>query len=272
MKTIIVPTDFSPAALNAANYAADMAKAIDADIVLLHVFYVFVGYTEVPPIIDAAVMRENAELKMEELKQQFEHKYGDKLNIRAEVKMGTLINQLESLCKEVQPYAVVMGSQGASATDYRFFGSQSVHAMRQLTWPVITVARGAKFSDVKKIGLACDFENVIESTLIDEIKKLVRDFKAELHVLSINGKEEPVPGKVFESGLLLEMLAPLHHEYHFITTENTVEGLIDFVEKNNIDLLIVMPRRHNLLDKLIHRSHTKQLVLHSHVPVMSLHE
>ena len=37
MKTIIVATDFSTAALNAAEYAADMALAIQADILLLHI-------------------------------------------------------------------------------------------------------------------------------------------------------------------------------------------------------------------------------------------
>jgi len=34
----------------------------------------------------------------------------------------------------------------------------------------------------------------------------------------------------------------------------------------------VLPKRHGLLDKLIHKSHTKQLVLHSHVPVMAFHQ
>ncbi|MBK8520712.1 MAG: universal stress protein [Chitinophagaceae bacterium] len=42
--------------------------------------------------------------------------------------------------------------------------------------------------------------------------------------------------------------------------------------KNQIDLLVVMPHRHNLLSGLFHKSHTKQLVLHSHVPVMSIHQ
>jgi len=47
---------------------------------------------------------------------------------------------------------------------------------------------------------------------------------------------------------------------------------MDFEEKNKIDLLIVLPRRHNLLGSIFHKSHTKQLVLHSHVPVMALHQ
>ena len=272
MKTIIIPTDFSPAALNAVNYAAAMAKAIDADIVLLHVFYVFVSYTEFPLIIDTGELQEIFELKIDELRKNLHHKYGDKLKINTQVKMGTLIKELESVCEDIQPYAVVMGSQGSSASDYRFFGSHSVQAMQQLKWPVITVPRGAQYSEVKKIGLAFDFENEINRDHLKEIKNMVHDLSAELHVLNISKKDQHRPHTIFESGLLMEMLAPLNHEYHFIVNENIDEGIIDFCEMNNIDLLIVMPKRHNLLDKLIQRSHTKQLVMHSHVPVMALQE
>ena len=162
-----------------------------------------------------------------------------------------------------------MGSQGSSATDYRFFGSHSVQAMQQLKWPVITVPRGAKFSDVKKIGLSFDFENAIDGDHLKGIKKMVHDFNAELHVLNISKKDQHTPHTIFESGLLMEMLAPINHEYHFIVNENIDEGIIDFCEMNNIDLLIVMPKRHNLRDKLMHRSHTKQLDRHSHMPVMA---
>ncbi|MEO8110690.1 MAG: universal stress protein [Ginsengibacter sp.] len=272
MKTIILPTDFSPAALNAANYAAEMAKAIDADLLLFHAFYLFVSYTEVPLLVDPEELRENAQSSLDQLKKQLQHKYGNSLNIKTEVRMGTFVAELESLCESIRPYAVVIGSQGSSAVDYRFFGSQTILAMKQLHWPVISVPQGTRFNTVKKIALACDFENVVENIPVDEIKNLVKDFSAELHVLNINSKKDHDPEMVFESGLLMALLAPLQHEYHFITTENIDEGIIDFCEMNNIDLLIVMPKRYNLLDKLMHRSHTKQLVLHSHFPVMALHE
>ena len=39
MKTIILATDFSSAASNAANYAADMAVALKADLLLLNIPY-----------------------------------------------------------------------------------------------------------------------------------------------------------------------------------------------------------------------------------------
>ena len=244
MKTIIVSTDFSPAALNAANYAADMAKAIHANLLLFHAYYAFVSYTDVPPIVDVNTLKENADFEITELKRKLEHKYGNKLIVQTEVAMGTFVTELESVCEITKPYAVVMGSQGSSATEYGFLGSQSVQVMKHLKWPVIAVPRGAKFGKIKKIGLACDFEIAVETVPVDEIKSLVTDFNAELHILNINKKGEHDPEVVFESGLMMAMFGPLNHEYHFITGENTDEGIIDFAEKNNIDLLIAIPKRH----------------------------
>ena len=47
MKTLIVPTDFSPAAENAAIYATDLGIAIQADLLLLNVVQIPVTVVEV---------------------------------------------------------------------------------------------------------------------------------------------------------------------------------------------------------------------------------
>ena len=53
MKTIIVPTDFSRISLNAANYAAEMASSINADLSLFHVCLLpITTYGEVPYLIE----------------------------------------------------------------------------------------------------------------------------------------------------------------------------------------------------------------------------
>jgi nucleotide-binding universal stress UspA family protein len=72
--------------------------------------------------------------------------------------------------------------------------------------------------------------------------------------------------------MLQEILAPLKPQYHLITGENADEGIISFVEDNNIDLLITLPKSRGLLEKLAHRSVSKQLILHSDVPVMTMHQ
>ena len=272
MKTILVATDFSPAALNAANYAADMALAINADILLLHVYQIPVVYLEVPVAVNEEGIMQDAEKEILKLKKELIQKTGGKLNMETEVRMSIFFPELKTVCERIKPYTVVMGSQGKTAAERLLFGSHAVYAMKHLMWPLITVPLGATFSSVKKIGLACDFDKVVDTTPVDEIKILVNDFNAELHVLNTGKKEVFNPEIVFESGVLEEMLAPKKPNYHFITNQNTDEGIMDFAEKNHIDLLVVLPKRHGLLDKLIHKSHTKQLVLHSHVPVMALHQ
>jgi nucleotide-binding universal stress UspA family protein len=272
MKTILVATDFSPAATNAANYAAEMALAINADILLLHVYQIPVGYLEVPIAVSLEDMGKGAEKQINDLKEQLIKKTNNKLHIATEVRMGSFFKELKNVCESIIPYTVVMGSQGTTATEHLFFGSNTVHAMKHLAWPVITVPVGLIFSAIKKIGIACDFEKVVDTIPVDEIKMLIHDFKAELHIINTGSKKEFKPEVVFESGLVQEMLGELKPNYHFITNENTDLGIIDFAEKDHIDLLIVFPKRHSLIDKIMHKSHTKQLVLHTYVPVMALHK
>ncbi len=271
MKKIIVATDFSPSAMNAVNYAADMASSIQADLILLHVYQVPVSYAEIPVAINLDDIQRNVEDELNKIREELNRKGSGKLTIETEVRVGTFFPELKTVCEIVKPYTVILGSQGKTAAERFLFGSHAIHAMKHLMWPLITVPPKASFSAIKKIGLACDFSDVVETTPVDEIKTLVNDFHARLHVLNTGKKEKYDPDAVFESGLLQELLSGLNPEFHIISSENTDEGIMEFADNNQIDLLLVLPRRHNLLDLVTHKSHTKQFVLHSHVPAMALH-
>ena len=272
MKTILVATDFSPAAINATHYAADMAIAINADIYLLHVFQMPHNYGEIPVPIDTEAMMQDAVGQLAEIKDQLTKKTGSTLHINGEVRMGTFYHELKDVCEDIQPYAVIMGSQGTSAAQHFLFGSNSVYAVKHLPYSIIAVPAHVQFSSIKKIGLACDFDNVSESIELDEIKSLVNDFNATLFVLNTGKKNEFSPELIFESQLLHRMLKPLHPSYYFITSNDNDQGIADFADQHQLDLLIIVPKKHDILEKIFHASHTKQLVLHSQVPVMALHQ
>jgi len=272
MKTLIVVTDFSPAASNAVNYAADMALTINANLLLLHVYQLPVIYLEVPLAYTEDEMRQDAEKSIHRLRTDLLLKKGSQIKIDTELRLGDFFDELQAVCSKVKPYAVVMGSQGTTATERFFFGGNTVHAMKHLTWPLITVPIDATFSTIKNIGLAFDFEKEVDDTPVEEIKILLKDFSAELHILNTGKETYFNPDTVFRSKVLGDMLAPLLPQYHFISSDQIDQGIMDFSLKNKIDLLIVLPKRHSFFDQLIHKSQSKQLVLHSHVPVMAIHE
>ncbi len=272
MKTIIAATDFSGAATNAALYATDMAVSLHADLLLVNVWQLPVSYDGMVIPVLADDLMEDAKKNMKALEQQLAHKSKRKINIDSKIAVGDFFTEFEKICNKVKPHLVIMGSQGTTAAERAVFGSRTVHAMKKLNWPLITVPTRASFSSIKKIGLACDLKKVNELLPADDLRDFVKEFNASLHILNIGKKETFDPDIVFQSGVLQDMLRDMKPDYHFIEAENVDEGIMDFAEKNKIDLLVVLPKRHSLLDKLIHKSHTKRLVLHSHVPVLALHE
>jgi len=271
MKTILVATDFSPAALNATNYAAEMALAINADLYLLHVFQTPGTCLQVPIPVLLDEMIQDVKHEMKKLKEDLMHKSAGKLNIKAEIKMDHFYAELKAVCGRIKPYCVVMGSQGTTAAERFAFGGHTVYAMKHLEWPLITVPTFTTFSSVKKIALACDFDAPINTMPLNEIKTLVNDFGATLFVLNTGKEEEFNPEIVFKSRLLEQELGVIKPHYNFIVNPDIDEGITRFVEDNHVDLLIVLPKHHNLLHNILHKSHTKQMVLHSSIPVLALH-
>lgn len=275
MKTIIIPTDFSPTATNAMHYGVDMAKAIHASIILLHVYQVPVSYTDTPIVlVSVEELKKEAEQKLEKLHKEVEHLTSGSIKIYTEARLGNIADEIENLCEKVRPFAVVMGSKGSSGIEKVLFGSTTLTAIRHLTWPVICVPPGKVFGNgIKKIGFACDFKNIVETTPAAAIKTFVQEFNAELHILNVDYHNKQFrPETPEQSALLHTMLENVKPVYDFIEHKDIEDGLNEFAEKNNIDLLITIPKKHKLLDGLFKPSSTKQLVVQSHIPVMCIHE
>jgi nucleotide-binding universal stress UspA family protein len=274
MKTIIIPTDFSAPSNNAIEYGVEMAKAINASILILHVYQVPVSIADTPVVlVSVEELRKSAEQKLNFVKQGLEEK-NPGLKIYAEAVLGNIVDELEDLCEKIQPFAVVMGSKGTTGFEQALFGSTTLALIRNLKWPLICVPSSKKFgTGIRKIGFACDLNKVVESTPSHVIVDMARDFKSELHVLNIDHNNKHFKPETPQESILLEtMLQEINPQYHFIDNKNVEEGLDSFAVKNDIDLLIAIPKKHTLLDSLLHYSHTKELVFHCHVPVMCLHE
>jgi len=274
MKTIIVPTDFSAISNNAIDYAIDLAKATGSSILLFHAYQVPVSMTDVPIVLlSVEDLQKSNESKMDDVKKSVQGRTGNSIKIYAETKLGDTVDELEEVCNKVKPFAVVMGTKGATGMERVLFGSTTLTTIRHLNWPVIVVPPGKKYSIIKKIGFACDFREVVHTTPTHFIKDFVKEFNAELHVLNVDYKNSHFkPNTPQESVLLHTLLEDLNPKYDFIEDANIEVGIEKFAEKNNLDLVITIPKKHKLLEGLFRKSHTKDLIFHSHLPIMCVHE
>ena len=275
MKTIIATTDFSPVSLNAVNFAADMALSINASLLLFNAYNIPVSYSDVPVLlVSVDEIKKSSEAGLDKLKEKILHVTSGKIKVYTEARMGNTVDELEVLCKEIQPFAVVMGAKGSSGIEKILFGSTALTAIRHLTWPVICVPAGKEYGKgIRKIGFACDFREVLETTPVKFIKQIVKEFNAELHIINVDYKEKHFrPETPEQSFLLHHLLEEVKPQYHFINNPDTEYGINEFAETNNLDLVIAIPKKHKLLEGLFKPSSTKKLVFQSHIPVMCMHE
>jgi nucleotide-binding universal stress UspA family protein len=274
MKTIILPTDFSPAATNAVNYGVDMALAINASVLLLHVYNIPIALGDVPvALLSVDEMKKAAEDNINKLKKDVEHITSGKLKVYAEARLGIVSDELEEVCRQTQPFAIVMGTSGSSAVERTLFGSNTLTAIKHIPYPVICVPKGKEYGlGIQKIGLACDFREVVETIPVEEIKKFVSEFHAKLFVLNVDQNNEQFKPETPEQSLLLHTaLQEVHPEYHFVTHKDIEDGINEFAETHGLDLVIAIPKKHKLMEGLFKKSSTKQLVFESHIPVLCVH-
>ena len=274
MKTIIVPTDFSATSNNAMNYAVDLAKEINSSILLFNAYQVPVSMTDVPIVlVSVEDLQRNAESKMNDVKKSLERTSGASIKIYAESKLGNTVDELQDLCNRIHPFAVIMGTKGETGLERVLFGSTTLTTIKHLSWPVIVIPPGKKYSSIKKIGFACDFREVVNTTPTRFIKDFVKEFNAELHVLNVDYKNSKFKPDTPEESLLLHtMLEDINPRYDFIEDENLEAGIEKFAQANNLDMIITIPKKHKLLEGIFRKSHTKDLVFHSHLPIVCVHE
>ncbi len=276
MKTILVPIDFSATATNASNYALALAKQYGINrIVLYNAYQAPVSVDPMVPtvqLLDIDLMKKSSQEGLTQAKKALEHLNSKDIQIDTFSEYNILTGGINELCAAVSADLVVMGITGGGAVTETLIGSNAVSVSQHSKLPVIIVPPNSVFEKINKLVLACDFEQVEETTPMKPLTKLLEITGAELHVLHVNTPSNKIIDHSFENMILDRLLKEFSPTYHFIENESFTAGINLFSEKNKIDLIITMPKKHGFFDSLFKKSHTKKLAFHSHLPLMVMHD
>jgi len=254
------------------NYAADMAVAINAELLLLHVVQIPVTVIEVPLTeMEYEEMTEDTSEQLCKLADRLSMRTKDTINIHIKSMVGSVEHGLKEICSHKEPFVVVMGTKGAGAAELFFMGSKTLHAVNHLNYPVLVVPQNASFRGIKKIALASDLKEIeIASTKFFE--EWLTNFHATLDIINVSESENINADAVSGSISLQNLLREFHPHFHFIDKENVEKGVYEFVELNEPDLLIVIPKKRGFFSSLFHKSQSKEFILHPHIPILAISE
>jgi nucleotide-binding universal stress UspA family protein len=99
---------------------------------------------------------------------------------------------------------------------------------------------------------------------IETAKELARQLSAQIHLVHVADRDESAQqntATTTETG---------GFPFHIIRDENLVQALSGWLPAHNIDLLVLFPHRHTLLDRIFSKPHTTEVLGKITIPVMCI--
>ncbi len=270
MATFLLPVDFSANARNAVEHAIRLFGAEGNVFVLVH------AYLD-PNMMDPALPSMNEELRASAEEGMRALITGtlalpdlERTVLRSEVRLGNLPGVLDDLIEELSPRCIIMGTQGASGLKTTLFGTNTADVIRRSSVPVLAIPEESTYRPPARIVLADD-GGTVRSTTLDLLLDIARWSRAEIMIVRVV-EEGQDPERVALISSYDELLGAVPHTHHVLSADNVTTALNDLVDQSDADLVVMVHRHLGFFGTLFHASSSKQLVLHTHIPLLVLEQ
>lgn len=273
MKKIIVPTDFSPSADVAFQYAQKLAQELGAVIKLVHAYHP-------SPVDQNGIVYVDHELEkykrlqLNQFVKAFNQDWlGDVITsplVDGEFVIGFPVQTLIEYSKEVDTTLIVMGTKGESAAGLRkLFGSVSSDVAQRAHCPVLLIPPKVNYSPIRNIIYATN-EPELDSKILDLTVDFSAHFDACIHLVHVDQKEGSKIGNDLIE-LWQEKYPSQKIRNTVIPSESLWSGLETYAKTNEIDLIVMATKHRNFWQRFIHARMVKEMALNTHFPLLVLH-
>ena len=278
MKRILIPTDFSDNANNAIEYALSVFKNEKCTFYFLHTYtpafyrmdYAFggPGFSGIPDTnVDQSIEDLNRTVGV--ARQNSPNELHDYQVLSA---FNFLTDEVEVTIKNGDIDVIVMGTQGATGAKEVFLGTNTVQVMRKSEVPVIVVPNEYRFTQMKSILYPTDFMNHYRLSELLPLIELAKKHKASITVLHVVEEDELNENQLRNKKFLMACLDGIDHKFMEDRINYMPLALVEYLEKNDFDLLCMMNRKHSFLERVLLRQNIEFIGFHTKIPLMALRE
>ena len=273
MKKILVPTDFSPYADAALQFAVKLAEKNGSELILIHVL--------LTPVNWAKLSKEQENLfpdtvnAIKKAKTNLNERVAQAKNSGIEAKYHLHFSdgkeQVVKFLGMEKIDLIIMGSHGKYGFKSHVLGSNTYTILRKSGIPVFVVKATGQPTQFKNVILATDFKDP-SGRAFQVMSDTIRLLGGDPQLLYVN-----TPGDFLEDAQILELGEGFlkkfaHYEYpiHIYSAYNVERGIIQFANKNNADAVALITHGKTDLQQLFSPSVTENLITYLEKPVLSL--
>jgi nucleotide-binding universal stress UspA family protein len=229
-RPIIVPWDFSQVAENAFQHAVNISKALNRDILLLHVVH----------------EEKDKDSKNSELEANIErlgNEYGKKPHFG--VVSGSIFHAIGETAKELKAEMIVMGTHGMKGAQ-KLFGSKALKVVVSSRIPFLVVQDKPAKDKIDTILLPIDFKRENKEKA-NWIYYLARNFGSRFIILKSKVKDKGFKRKILSNIKYVESFLKGHDiDYEIVTAsgkESFKKEIVHFAKAHEADLVLIMATR-----------------------------
>lgn len=273
---VLVAVDFSKYSLQACRAAFDVAKEINAKVKILNVlpnmtYPLHMPFGNILKQPEDVGMLDKVRRQMLTLCQEIDDLIvaGDmpSINYSYSLREGIVEEEIQNFVDEYKPVILVLGAKGMDNNTTNFVGNVTADIIEITNVPVLVVPLDAPIKNVREIQHIGFLTNVDRRDLASfdtfvNVLKLYKVLKVTLIHVNYDGK-----GGRFNEEQLLEMQEYFHRQYpdinvgyKLLNTDDLVEGIHDFIEKENIAMLSLNTRKRNILGRIFRPSLSRKLL------------
>ncbi|MBS1520266.1 MAG: universal stress protein [Bacteroidetes bacterium] len=280
MKKILIATDFSANAAHAAKYGYAIASQVKADVILCNAFII---PAEIPqagtlvwPQFEYDELLESSASELRQLKAELEKNISDgsfKPEVDCISEVGGVVDMIKDITGKTNTELLVMGTHGAGRLDTLLVGNHSRTMINNTKTPLLLVPASVAVKPIKKIAFATDLKDPERDLeVIYELIPLLKRLNAELLLTHIYDGDDPTyKFKKYIQQMLVELSNKANYPnifYRIVSSNKAERGLDWLCDHGHVDVLAMVHRKRDLLDKILLGSHTQKMADHINIPLL----
>lgn len=265
MKRILVPTDFSPNADKALNYALQIAKRSVAEVILIHAVESYQSEDTI----------ERAKARLEQVQNSIWE--SEKFRIRTDVFGDSTIPSILDAVKQYGIDLVVMGTVGSSGLREVLYGSRTAGLIGRCPVPVLAIPLLGEWKLPQKILLAVNEFHAEVRQAIQPVIRMADLFGASLQVTIFTDTNDDYVEDYLKHEDRIESFRDLLKaeypklEIHAVHLSGTIfrDNLQHWIDNNQIDIVAMLTHRRSILQSLFTSSMTRKMSYHTNIPLLA---
>lgn len=267
IEKILILSDFSKLSKPLLNYGLAMADFLDAQVWVQYVYQITANVSGDMYISPVVLEGYEKEVRKKYANLQEEIPALHKENVHLSVSSGDLLIEANELIDQEKIDLVVMGNRSEGFLT-NILGSTANKMIQHAHCPVLTIPQEIEFQPFRRLAVAVDLQES-EAEVLDFLARTAHAFSARVDLIHVSTAPVPVDvGKVMNT--LEHQFENLTHQFFHIHASEIETSIERHVERNSIDLLILMPRKHPFFDSLFQKSVSRQAAYQKKIPLLTL--